>query len=163
MRRAANFNPEWGYLAPAPNFMRTLRIVVVAAAVGATGGAAVVFSLIDRPPVELSVAARTMAADAPVTSAPATVLAPALPPVAAQAVHPLASDSGVATTSERTAGGAMLAESPPIQYQPPVNSLGSQHRLVRQPVWNARPDRGPLALLRSPSGPASTVPPRGDY
>ena len=65
MRPAANFNPEWGYLAPAPNFMRTLRIVVVAAAVGATGGAAVVFSLIDRPAAEVSVAARTMAADAP--------------------------------------------------------------------------------------------------
>ena len=49
MRGAANFNPEWGYLAPAPSFMRTVRIVVVAAAVGASAGAAVVFSLVDRP------------------------------------------------------------------------------------------------------------------
>ena len=42
MRFAGNFHPEWGYLAPAPNFMRTARVVVVATAIGATAGAAVV-------------------------------------------------------------------------------------------------------------------------
>ena len=162
MRRAANFNPEWGYLAPAPNFMRTLRIAVVAAAVGATGGAAVVFSLIDRPAAEVSVATRTMAADAP--SASVAVLAPVLPPVAAQAARPLASELGVATTSERPAGAATLAESPPIQYVPQGNLLAPQRRLVRQqPVWNSRPDRGPLALLRSPGAPTNATPPRGDF
>jgi hypothetical protein len=162
MRRAANFNPEWGYLAPAPNFMRTLRIVVVAAAVGATGGAAVVFSLIDRPAAEVSVAARTMAADAP--SASVAVRTPVLPPVAAQAVHPLASELGVATTTERPASGAALAESPPIQDIPQASSLAPQRRLVRQqPVWNSRPDRGPLALLRSLGAPTNVSPPRGDY
>jgi hypothetical protein len=61
MRFAGNFNPEWGYLAPAPSFIRTVRIVVVAATVGATAGAAVVFSLVDRPVAEESVAARTLA------------------------------------------------------------------------------------------------------
>jgi hypothetical protein len=61
MRFAGNFNPEWGYLAPAPSFIRTVRIAVVAAAVGATAGAAVVFSLVDRPVAEESVAARTLA------------------------------------------------------------------------------------------------------
>jgi hypothetical protein len=59
MRFAGNFNPEWGYLAPAPSFIRTVRIAMVAAAVGATAGAAVVFSLVDRPTAEESVAART--------------------------------------------------------------------------------------------------------
>jgi ribonuclease E len=49
MRSAGNFNPEWGYLAPAPNVMRTARMVVVATAIGATAGAAVVLSLVDRP------------------------------------------------------------------------------------------------------------------
>jgi hypothetical protein len=49
MRFAGNFHPEWGYLAPAPSFMRTARIVVVATAIGATAGAAVVLSLVDRP------------------------------------------------------------------------------------------------------------------
>lgn len=48
MRFGGNFNPEWGYLAPAPSFMRTARIVAVATAIGATAGAAVVLSLGDR-------------------------------------------------------------------------------------------------------------------
>lgn len=162
MRQAANFNPEWGYLAPAPNFMRTLRVVVVAAAVGATGGAAVVFSLIDRPAAEVSVAARTMAAGAPPVLVAAQ--APILPPVAAQAVHPLASELGVATTTERAAGAAVLAESPPIHDLPQGGSLAQQRRFVRQqPVWNARPDRGPLALLRSLGAPTNAGPPRGNY
>ena len=60
MRHAGNFNPEWGYIAPAPNFLRTARVFVVAAAIGATASAAVVFSLMDRPAAETSVAARTL-------------------------------------------------------------------------------------------------------
>ncbi len=61
MRFADNFNPEWGYLAPAPNFMRTARVALVAAAVGAISGAGVVLSLIDRPAAEeTSIAARTL-------------------------------------------------------------------------------------------------------
>ncbi|MDE1973864.1 MAG: hypothetical protein KGI48_11840 [Hyphomicrobiales bacterium] len=161
MRRSANFNPEWGYLAPAPNFMRTLRIVVVAAAVGATGGAAVVFSLIDRETPEVSVAARTLATDAPLAAA--AVSAPALPPVTAQAMRPVASELGVVSTSERPAGAASLAESPAIQDVPQGYAFAAQRRLVRQqPVWNARPDRGPIALLRSPGAATNTIPPRSD-
>ena len=45
MRSGGNSNPEWGYLAPAPSFMRTARIVVVATAIGATAGAGVVLTL----------------------------------------------------------------------------------------------------------------------
>jgi hypothetical protein len=45
MRSTGNLHPEWGYLAPAPSFMRTLRLVLVAATVGATGGAAAMLSL----------------------------------------------------------------------------------------------------------------------
>jgi hypothetical protein len=47
MRHGSNFNPEWGYVAPAPGFMRTARLIVVAAIIGATAGAATVFSLLD--------------------------------------------------------------------------------------------------------------------
>ncbi len=60
MRHAGNFNSEWGYLAPTPNFLRTARVFIVAAAIGATASAAVVFSLMDRPAAERSVAARTL-------------------------------------------------------------------------------------------------------
>jgi hypothetical protein len=49
MRSAGNFSPEWGYLAPAPSFARTARVVLVATAIGATAGVGVVLSLVDRP------------------------------------------------------------------------------------------------------------------
>ena len=49
MRYDRNFNPEWGYLAPAPSVIRTARLIAVAAIIGATAGAATVFSLLDRP------------------------------------------------------------------------------------------------------------------
>ena len=39
MRNPANFHPESGYLAPAPSFIRTARVVIVATVVGATVGA----------------------------------------------------------------------------------------------------------------------------
>ena len=62
MRHAGNFNPEWGYIAPAPNFLRTTRLFVVAAAIGATASAAVVFSLMDRPAAEIRCGAHVGAA-----------------------------------------------------------------------------------------------------
>ncbi len=137
MRFAGNFNPEWGYLAPAPSFIRTVRIAVVAAAVGATAGAAVVFSLVDRPVAEESVAARTLARSkdfAPARTASqavqpqvptlAPVQAPAKPDAAGQsqsallspanaaAVGPSASESGASWTIQRPASVAALAETP---------------------------------------------------
>jgi hypothetical protein len=36
------FHPEWGYLAPAPSFIRTARVVLAATNVGAIAGAGVV-------------------------------------------------------------------------------------------------------------------------
>ncbi len=38
MRSTSNFHPEWGYLAPAPSFMRTARLVLLATAIGGTAG-----------------------------------------------------------------------------------------------------------------------------
>ena len=88
MRFAGNFHPEWGYLAPAPNFMRTARVVVVATAIGATAGAAVVLSLAERSaPGAVADAGKTLVvvhslvqpaeAAAPVAAAtPASVIAP---------------------------------------------------------------------------------------
>jgi hypothetical protein len=76
MRSAGNFSPEWGYLAPAPNFMRTARIVVVATAIGAIAGAGVVLSLVDRPAADndqASVSAHAIVSS--VETAPATAAA----------------------------------------------------------------------------------------
>jgi len=123
-RHAGNFNPEWGYLAPAPSFMRSARMVVVAAAVGATAGAAVVFSLVDRPAAEESVAARTLAPPA-VTAALAVSLPeaaqlqahPKLPPQAVPlsatkgvAARLAVSESGTRATDQRPASAAAPAE-----------------------------------------------------
>ena len=76
MRSARNFHPEWGYLAPAASLIRTVRIVLVATAVGAAAGASVVFSLVDRPATEtgeIPVAARTLAPPVRATSAPVSM------------------------------------------------------------------------------------------
>ena len=62
MPYARNVNPEWGYVAPAPSVMRMARLILVAAIIGATAAAATVFSLLDRPVAQESVAARTLVA-----------------------------------------------------------------------------------------------------
>ena len=49
LRHARNFNPEWGYVAPAPGFMRTARLIVGVVIIGTTAGAATEDSLRDRP------------------------------------------------------------------------------------------------------------------
>jgi hypothetical protein len=60
MRNSTNFHPEWGYFAPAPSFIRKARVVLVAAAVGATIGAGAAFSRVSHQAAETSVAARTL-------------------------------------------------------------------------------------------------------
>jgi hypothetical protein len=55
MRHTANFHPEWGYLAPAPSFIRMARIVLVATAVGAIVGAGAGFSRVSHQATEPSV------------------------------------------------------------------------------------------------------------
>ena len=55
-----NFHPVWGCLAPAPSFLRTVRTVLVATAVGATAGGGVVLSLVGHSAGQTSVAERTL-------------------------------------------------------------------------------------------------------
>jgi hypothetical protein len=74
MRSAGNFHPDWGYLAPAPSFMRTARTVLVATAIGATAGAAVMISLVQHPATDA--ANEPIAAHALVTSVPVVAEAP---------------------------------------------------------------------------------------
>jgi len=71
MRHARHFNPERGYyVAPAPSVMRMDCLIVVAAIILAAAGTATVFSLLHRPGVKESVAARTLVA--PEVSRPVT-------------------------------------------------------------------------------------------
>jgi hypothetical protein len=110
MRSAGNFHPQWGYLAPAPSFLRSARIVLVATAVGATAGAAVVVSLLGRPGVD---ADNSLAAHALVTSAPVT----AAPPVFATGTPaPIAAAQGSKGLLAQAPAGAATPE--PMQSQP---------------------------------------------
>ncbi len=107
MRFAGNFHPEWGYLAPAPNFMRTARIVVVATAIGATAGAAVVLSLAERSaPGAVADAGKTLVVVHSLVQ-PAEAAAPATAPVAAAA--PVIAP--VATACAGRSGGARQSAS----------------------------------------------------
>src|SRR5580658_8431391 len=101
MRFAGNFHPEWGYLASAPNFMRTARIVVVATAIGATAGAAVVLSLAERSaPGAVADAGKTLVVVHSLVQ-PAEAAAPAAPAAAAPvaAAMPTAVLAPVATAA----------------------------------------------------------------
>ena len=68
MRHAMNFHPEWGCLAPAPSFLRTMRTVLVATAVGATAGGGVILPLVGHSAGQTSVAERTLVRPIPVVS-----------------------------------------------------------------------------------------------
>lgn len=123
MRFAGNFHPEWGYLAPAPTFMRTARVVLLATAIGASAGAVVVLSLMDRSS-ETSVAARTLVR--PVAAAASTLPAAShssltQPPQtqatklemnSAPAAIPGASASSAASPAKPPTSVAALAEAP---------------------------------------------------
>ncbi len=184
MRHASNFNPEWGYLAPAPNFLRTTYVSIVAAAIGATASAAVVFSLMDRPAAETSVAARTLvqpvepalpARSAPLVAQLRTQSEPASvsqtqradasgmmrPQGAAVATHasagsPAASESGAASTTQRPPIAAALAEAPRIMTTeaPPARALASESSTA------AAPEAAPAAAAPAPARRAVIKKPR---
>jgi hypothetical protein len=139
MRFGGNFHPEWGSLAPAPNFMRTARIVAVATAIGATAGAAVVLSLAGNPapgpmadsgkslvvvrslvqPAEAAVATPVAPVSAPAAKRQASVqpaVVPAIavpPPAGVRMAAPAAGDSHSLSTPAAPASVTALAESPP--------------------------------------------------
>jgi len=68
MPQAMNFHPEWGCLAPAPSFLRTMRTVLAATAVGLIAGGGVVFSLAGQSAGQTSVAERTLVRPIPPVS-----------------------------------------------------------------------------------------------
>lgn len=122
MRSAGNFNPEWGYLAPAPSFLRTMRVVLVATAIGATAGAAVVISLVDRPTGQGDETA-AVAPRAIVTSAQA---APAMEvPAAAAASVPVKETAAEPAMAPPSAGASAIVP-PPASAPPTTTAAGPQ-------------------------------------
>jgi hypothetical protein len=108
MRSAGNFHPQWGYLAPAPSFLRGARVVLVATAVGATAGAAVVVSLLERPGAD---ADNSIAAHALVTSTPISA-----------AASPVATSAATTTPASIAAAPA----SKPVLAQAPADAAAPQ-------------------------------------
>jgi hypothetical protein len=147
MRSGGNFSPEWGYLAPAPSFLRTARIVVVATAVGATAGAGVVLSLIEHPTPEVSTTAAAahaivtsaQAAPAPVAASIATkeVVTPAKPPAQVQAsAQPMA----------------------PVQPAPVVAARPTQIPASPNPVTQNPVTQSVVTQVPAPPAPAAPAP-----
>jgi hypothetical protein len=145
MLRAGNFNLEWGYLAPAPSFLRTVRLVVVAAAIAATASAVVVFALMRQPAAEESIAARTLVQS--VDQAPPTDRASVATETQTQAEH--AADAGTSAASEtdnasahpRAPAAVALAEAPSMMADAPPAREASE--ISASPVREAAPSLKP--------------------
>ena len=138
MHRNANFHPEWGYLAPAPSFIRTMRIVLIATAVGAAIGAGVVFSRIGHPG-ESSVAARTLVRPIEAVSA-----GPNTPAQATQANAPSSTGKRSLTVNSRSAD---------VARNEPSASSTTRMQEGMATVAEARDatDGSPAAALATPS------------
>jgi hypothetical protein len=162
MRNTANFHPEWGYLAPAPTFMRTARAVLVATAVGVTVGAGAVFSWAGHPAPELSVGERTLVRPAeavavlPQTSVQATKtdglssterrsLAEHSRSVEGTAHEPAAS------ATRAPAGMAALAAAPAVTEGQSAAAIAAPTTAAKDPTLNVAPIR--KKAMKKPNAP----------
>lgn len=150
MRSAGNFHPEWGYLAPAPSFVRTLRVVLVATAIGATAGAAVVVSLLARPAsgsADSSIAAHALVTGAPAANSDSAAVAA---PQAAQA-SPAAAQALPAAAPAKVA--ALPAQ--PVAANPPQAGGSGESAATSGNPNNAAP-APQIANGSQPAGAAPT-------
>jgi hypothetical protein len=160
MRSAGNFSPEWGYLAPAPSFMRTARIVLVATAVGATAGAGVVLSLVDRPATDGEKTA--IAAHAVVVTSVQAATAPTVSMTPVTAVAPGdAATNGVANTpampAKITKTPAVATRSAPTA--PPQNpAANGANASEANSIVTPQSSPGVAALADTPSGTTDVAP-----
>jgi hypothetical protein len=173
MRSAGNFSSESGYLAPAPSFARTARIVLVATAIGATAGAGVVLSLVDRSPAlqRTSVAARAIVTGVHEAAAPAGSQmsaapiappdAPVIAPVAAPAASPASPPSSPVAPSEVAAQSSNHALVPPSQPagQPaaaPSTEANASAQTPAQTQLPATPAENTAPAIARETSPAET-------
>jgi hypothetical protein len=130
MRSARNFHPEWGYFAPTPSFARTLRVAVIAAAIGATAGSVVVVSLIGSSrskAYDTSGPARALASNKMAVSAPGSELTKAAATMDDRAPPALAPPSPDLARSIEFAP-ARAAATPQPDVIPPRRSPIRAHR-----------------------------------
>jgi hypothetical protein len=155
MRFAGNFHPEWGYLAPAPNFMRTARIVVVATAIGATAGAAVVLSLAGRSaPGAVADAGKTLVVVHSLVQ-PAEAAAPATAPVAAAVPAPVIVPVATAAPVAPAAPAKVQAS---VQPNVPANAQVTRQPSAPAVTASAQPIAPPPAASDSHTVSTSAAP-----
>jgi hypothetical protein len=125
------FHPEWGYLAPGRRFIRTLRAILIATAVGAVAGGGIVLLIVSGAPEDSrSVAARTL-----------------VPPEVEVIAQP----------SEMTSGKLSKEQQPGLPLAAPAESHSKtgETKEEREP---ARPQRSDLnATLLAPHGPIGSM------
>ena len=175
MRFTGNFHPEWGYLAPAPNFMRTARVVVVATAIGATAGAAVVLSLAERSaPGAVADAGKTMVVVHSLVQ-PAEAAASATAPIAATTPTPVIAPVAAAVPASPVAPAAHVQASiqpsttatAPIMRQPSAPAVTASAQPIAPPpaasesraVSTSAAPASVAALSESPPVSEASVPP----
>ena len=154
MPQSGNFHPEWGYLAPAPGFLRRVRVALVATVVGAAAGAGVVFSLVGHPAEEISVAGRTMfrSVEALSVRANASPLAArtntrfrtqhqSQPPLAVngQSANTFSSESSASSTTQVPEGTSALAEAAAATDAPAKAAIAAPSAAAKPPVVIAAP------------------------
>ncbi len=156
MRSTGNFSPEWGYLAPAPSILRTLRVVLVATAVGATAGAGVVLSLVDHAAGEGDKVA-TVAAHAIVTSVQAApVQAPVMSETkTAPAIAPVAAVPAAQTPVQNSVQhGGQSQTAPQAQAAPQIQAPQVQ-AVIAAPVQGAAASATPASTTNDSSAAAT--------
>ena len=172
MRSAGNFSPDWGYLAPAPSFARTARIVLVATAIGATAGAGVVLSLVDRStePKPAPVAAQAIVTSVQAAAAPAApeIAAPTAPAAAAPpASPPVAAPTATSEASAQPPNHSRAPSQPPDQPAPvPSNEANAPAQAPASvaPAENATPvnaestNAGPANAGSTPAAGVAALP-----
>ena len=158
MRFAGNFHPEWGYLAPAPNFMRTARVVVVATAIGATAGAAVVLSLAERSaPGAMADAGKTLVVVHSLVQ-PAEAAAPAMAPIAAATPAPVIAPVATAAPAAPIAPAAPAKVQASVQPNLPANAPVTRQPSAPPATASAQPIAPPPAPTDSRTVSTSAAP-----
>ena len=142
MRSNGNFHAEWGYLAPSSNFIRTARIALVAVVLGGIAGAGVVLTLVERPPRESSVAARTLPRDEGVASVP--IVTPRAAQMTPQAVVQDQPTSPAPIDESGSRSSASPNSQPPTSgiavEVPPAKAVSpARARFYRAPVTDRAP------------------------
>jgi hypothetical protein len=164
MRSADNFNPDWGNLAPAPSFIRTARIVLVATAIGATAGAGVMLSLVDQPAAEgdkTSVAAHAIVTSVqaatpstmPLTSAASAAIAPINAPKTAPKTAPMTEPANVPPPAQAQLPAQVVPQMPVQMSVKPPAAIASQSTAIASP----QPTAASAAPANSGAGEASTA------